>query len=58
MDAETGCGLWNVHQRLRSRFGAGAGISLDKSEELGGMRIILRWKQEEEGHDDNIAAGG
>ncbi len=58
MDAETGCGLWNVHQRLRSRFGAGAGISLDKSEELGGLRIILRWKQEEEGHDDNIAAGG
>lgn len=58
MDADTGCGLWNVHQRLRSRFGAGAGISLDKSEELGGLRVILRWKQEEEGHDDTIASGG
>lgn len=58
MDADTGCGLWNVHQRLRSRFGPGAGIALEKSEELGGLRVVLRWKYEEEDHNDTIAAGG
>ncbi|RAV01019.1 histidine kinase [Paenibacillus sp. YN15] len=59
MDADTGCGLWNVHQRLFSRFGPGAGITLDKSEELGGLRVALRWKpKKEEDYNDPIAAGG
>jgi two-component system sensor histidine kinase YesM len=59
MEAGTGCGLWNVHQRLYSRFGPGAGIVLDKSEALGGLRVALRWKHDEEGErHDTIAAGG
>lgn len=57
MEADTGCGLWNVHQRLTSRYGPGAGVVLEKSEELGGLRVTLRWKSEEENDHDPIALG-
>ncbi|WP_020617685.1 sensor histidine kinase [Paenibacillus daejeonensis] len=46
MSEETGCGLWNVHQRLKVRYGEGAGVTIERSETLKGMSISLRWKTE------------
>ncbi|MNU00106.1 hypothetical protein D3C72_2431520 [compost metagenome] len=58
MEAGTGCGLWNINQRLKSRFGREAGITLESSEELGGLKVVLRWRSEEENRRDPIAVGG
>jgi len=46
LDGEMGCGLWNVHQRLKYRFGADAGVELSTSS-LGGMRVMLHWTYKE-----------
>ncbi|WP_036717830.1 cache domain-containing sensor histidine kinase [Paenibacillus harenae] len=54
MDEHTGCGLWNVHQRLKQRFGDGAGISIEPSKRLSGLCVALRWKSER--RDDDAAA--
>ncbi|MBD2846990.1 histidine kinase [Paenibacillus sp. IB182496] len=54
MDETIGCGLWNVNERLRQRFGAGAGISLTASQRLSGLAVTLRWRivdTEQEGKD-------
>lgn len=58
MDASTGCGLWNINQRLKSRFGPEAGIEVAPSEELGGLKVVLKWTHEEENRYDPIAVGG
>ncbi|OKP95713.1 sensor histidine kinase [Paenibacillus sp. P46E] len=42
MDEEMGCGLWNVHQRMRLRFGEQAGIAFAPSP-LGGLQATLYW---------------
>lgn len=42
MDEKTGCGLWNVNQRLQLRYGEGAGLSVEPSPQ-GGLRVELRW---------------
>ncbi|MDO7907918.1 sensor histidine kinase [Paenibacillus sp. JX-17] len=47
MDEHMGCGLWNVQQRLRLRFGDTAGIFFSRSE-LGGLRAQLVWTLPEE----------
>lgn len=44
MDEEMGCGLWNVHQRMRLRFGGEAGLSFGPSP-LGGLLVKLQWVQ-------------
>ncbi|NOU77526.1 two-component sensor histidine kinase [Paenibacillus sp. LMG 31459] len=49
MNEQTGCGLWNVNQRLKQQYGPGSGIRLDASPGLGGLRVTLRWKREHEG---------
>ncbi|MBD2868759.1 sensor histidine kinase [Paenibacillus arenilitoris] len=46
MDEGTGCGLWNVHQRLKQRFGGGAGVTLEPSRTLSGLCVTLRWRAE------------
>jgi two-component system sensor histidine kinase YesM len=46
MDEHTGCGLWNVNQRLIQRFGPGAGVFLEASKRLSGLSVSLRWKRE------------
>ncbi|MGG1313073.1 sensor histidine kinase [Cohnella laeviribosi] len=43
MDETTGCGLWNVNQRLQLRFGESAGLNVEASP-LGGLRVTLRWR--------------
>ncbi|MGG6311470.1 cache domain-containing sensor histidine kinase [Paenibacillus macerans] len=48
MDGSTGCGLWNVHQRLKQRFGPGAGVFIQPSKRLSGLCVTLRWKREQE----------
>ncbi|MGG1514401.1 histidine kinase [Paenibacillus oryzisoli] len=48
MDESTGCGLWNVHQRLKQRFGPGAGICIEPSKQLSGLCVRLSWKDEED----------
>lgn len=45
MDEETGCGLWNVHQRMLLRYGADAGLALSPSP-LGGLKAALSWTDE------------
>ncbi|WP_248930693.1 histidine kinase [Paenibacillus hamazuiensis] len=42
MDDETGCGVWNVHQRLAHLYQGGSGVYLSRSP-LGGLRVELRW---------------
>ncbi|NQX63034.1 sensor histidine kinase [Paenibacillus qinlingensis] len=44
MDEHTGCGLWNVNQRLVQRFGPDAGVMITASNQLSGLRVALRWK--------------
>lgn len=39
---EIGCGLWNVHQRLRYQFDAASGLSFDRSSPRG-LKVILHW---------------
>ncbi len=43
LEQETGCGLWNVHQRLKYRFGPDAGVDLSPSP-LGGLRATIKWE--------------
>ncbi|RKP54084.1 sensor histidine kinase [Cohnella endophytica] len=45
MSEKTGCGLWNVNQRLQLRYGEGAGIEIGPSE-LGGLRVVLNWRHQ------------
>ncbi|GGD49318.1 sensor histidine kinase [Paenibacillus nasutitermitis] len=40
---EIGCGLWNVHQRLRYQFDSNAGLQFDVSS-AGGLKVILHWR--------------
>ena len=47
MDDASGCGMWNVHQRLKHRYGTGAGVSLAHSDALTGLRVSLKWRSEE-----------
>ncbi|KGE17888.1 sensor histidine kinase [Paenibacillus wynnii] len=42
MDEEMGCGVWNVHQRMRLRFGEEAGLTFAPSS-LGGLKVTLQW---------------
>jgi len=42
MDEEMGCGVWNVHQRMRLRYGEEAGLSFSSSP-LGGLQVTLQW---------------
>lgn len=41
----TGCGLWNVYQRLQGYFGLDAQITINLSE-LGGLMVRLDWRIE------------
>ncbi|WP_248930034.1 sensor histidine kinase [Paenibacillus hamazuiensis] len=56
MDETTGCGLWNVEQRLKYRFGESAGLELSPANDTGGLRVTIYWRGEY-GYDA-IAAGG
>ncbi|WP_238996621.1 sensor histidine kinase [Paenibacillus pinistramenti] len=47
MSEEMGCGTWNVHQRLKLRFGEEAGLTFAESP-LGGVRAVLFWSIKEE----------
>jgi two-component system sensor histidine kinase YesM len=42
LDQETGCGLWNVHQRLTYQFGQQSGLTFSHSP-LGGLRVVIQW---------------
>lgn len=45
---EIGCGLWNVHQRLRYQFDPDAGLRFEPVLPRG-LRVILQWKSDKEG---------
>ncbi|MFD0670699.1 sensor histidine kinase [Cohnella sp. GCM10027633] len=47
LEEEMGCGLWNVHQRLKYRFGTDAGVTLEPRLE-GGLRVTLHWPRIDE----------
>lgn len=42
LSEEIGCGLWNVHQRLRLQFNPDSGLRFE-SVSSGGLRVILHW---------------
>lgn len=44
MDERSGCGLWNVNQRLAQRFGPESGIVLGPSAQGTGLCVTLKWK--------------
>jgi two-component system sensor histidine kinase YesM len=44
MTEEIGCGVWNVHQRLKHHFGPSAGLELIVSE-YGGFKAIVIWRE-------------
>lgn len=39
---ESGCGLWNTHQRVKNIFAAGSGLEFQASE-LGGLQVTIRF---------------
>lgn len=43
MDEKTGCGLWNVNQRMQLRYGENSGMSIEESP-FGGLRVTLYWQ--------------
>jgi two-component system sensor histidine kinase YesM len=45
MEDKTGCGLWNVHQRLKHRFGPQAGLHVMRSGRSDGLSVTLRWNE-------------
>ncbi|NGZ77024.1 sensor histidine kinase [Saccharibacillus alkalitolerans] len=55
MSEETGCGLWNVNQRLHLRCGRGAGVHTAEST-LGGLAVTLDWSEESEAPEDGETA--
>jgi two-component system sensor histidine kinase YesM len=42
MEEKMGCGLWNVHQRLKYQFGEDAGVELRQAPG-GGLCVALHW---------------
>jgi two-component system sensor histidine kinase YesM len=44
MDEETGCGLWNVNQRLKHWFGESAGLEIAALPDRSGLRIMILWE--------------
>lgn len=56
MDETSGCGIWNVHQRLKHRFGPEAGVSLERSRTLTGLCVTLKWRSENL-HTENRSVG-
>jgi two-component system sensor histidine kinase YesM len=42
MEEKMGCGLWNVHQRLKYQFGEDAGVELRQTPG-GGLCVALHW---------------
>ncbi|MCA0757599.1 histidine kinase [Paenibacillus sp. N4] len=46
MDAQSGCGLWNIHQRLIHLYEGNSGLSFPDSP-LNGFRAELVWEQKE-----------
>lgn len=43
MDEQTGCGIWNVHQRLVLYFGGDSGLRIERRAG-GGTRVEIRWQ--------------
>jgi two-component system, sensor histidine kinase YesM len=40
---DMGCGIWNVNQRLKYRFGDQANLTLSHSRHATGLSVTLRW---------------
>ncbi|MNC30500.1 hypothetical protein D3C75_787860 [compost metagenome] len=56
MDEEMGCGVWNVHQRMRLRYGEAAGLHFALSP-LGGLQAKLQWQLPESNTDTEKISG-
>ncbi|WP_438431151.1 sensor histidine kinase [Gorillibacterium sp. sgz500922] len=51
LSEETGCGLWNTHQRVANRYEPGSGLAFEPSS-LGGLKVTIccKTKLQEEPH--------
>ncbi|MBD2871104.1 sensor histidine kinase [Paenibacillus arenilitoris] len=47
MDEQSGCGLWNIHQRLIHLYGGKSGLYFSESP-LNGLRVEMVWERKEE----------
>ncbi|WP_165971997.1 sensor histidine kinase [Paenibacillus piri] len=45
MSEQMGYGMWNVHQRLRHRFGTSAGLELSAAGDGTGFKSIVKWRE-------------
>jgi len=50
-DDYSGCGLWNVYQRMIHHFGEDASLTFSPSD-LGGLSVALSWNRPERGESD------
>lgn len=58
-DGGIGCGAWNIHQRMKYKFGEGAGLVF-AAKEGGGLRVGMHWTSTKTGGDERnvpIVAG-
>lgn len=62
MSEEIGCGVWNVHHRLKFQFGERSGLTFGHSA-CGGLRVVLEWERKkgasepEDGHEGGVRSG-
>jgi two-component system sensor histidine kinase YesM len=45
MSEQMGCGVWNVHQRLRHYFGPSSGLELMTADDSKGFKAIVKWRE-------------
>jgi len=46
LEEESGCGLWNIHQRLLHGYGGRSGLQFGVSPR-GGMQVVMVWEMQE-----------
>ncbi|WP_036634610.1 sensor histidine kinase [Paenibacillus massiliensis] len=56
MDEHMGCGVWNVYQRMRLRFGSSSTLSFSHSP-LGGLRVTIHWSLNDSDSDSDSEQG-
>ncbi|WP_284645484.1 sensor histidine kinase [Paenibacillus silviterrae] len=45
LEEDTGCGLWNIHQRLVQLFEGRSGLSFAQSS-MNGFRVVMAWEEQ------------
>ncbi|UQZ86289.1 Sensor histidine kinase YpdA [Paenibacillus konkukensis] len=51
MGEDTGCGLWNIHQRLSQMYEGRSGLSFSPSP-MDGFRVVMAWEDRQNTHKE------